>query len=215
MHFIDIHTHSEITAESNVTIVNKLPQDTVSKGYFSVGYHPWYLKANEVTNQFELLTKKALSPFCLAVGECGLDKVVDTDYNLQLSVFKDHIALSETLQKPLIIHCVKSFQEIYQLKKELKPSQQWILHGFTKNEQLANQMVSAGFKLSFGAALFKNSSVQRTFANLLPESFFLETDDQLGISIKAVYEKAAALRNVNIEEIQQIITKNFKEVFKV
>ncbi|GLB49063.1 TatD family hydrolase [Neptunitalea lumnitzerae] len=215
MKFVDIHTHSTETSKEQLTIINKFPEEEPGEGYFSVGWHPWYIEADKEAVMLQKLETLAMHPNCLAIGECGLDKVTDTNFALQMSMFKKQVAISEKLQKPIVIHCVKAYQEIYQLKKELNPSQVWVIHGYHKNEQLASQLLSVGFQLSFGAALCENSTVQRTFANLPEKTFFLETDDQSEVSIEKVYEEAAYRRNRSVTELQSEIFKNFKEVFKV
>ena len=49
---------------------------------------------------------------------------------LQLAVFKEQVKLSEKLGLPLIIHCVKAMDELLAVKKEFRPQQAWIWHGF-------------------------------------------------------------------------------------
>jgi TatD DNase family protein len=80
-----------------------------------------------------IIEEKLKDENCFALGECGLDKITASDFELQKVVFKKQIQLSEKHQKPLIIHCVKAHQELIEIKKELKPKQVWIFHGFNTN----------------------------------------------------------------------------------
>lgn len=212
MQYINLHTHHKSTEVDVISIQNLYPEDHIENHLFSVGIHPWYIDAKSDA-QFSILQEKATHKNCYAIGECGLDKVTSTNFALQETVFKQQIQLAEKLQKPLIIHCVKAYQEIFNIKKALLPQQTWILHGFNKNEQLAKQMLSVGYKLSFGAALLENSNLQRTFAHIDNKDFFLETDNT-EVSIKEVYQKAAEVRDCTVQKLQQQIMSNFKEVFK-
>lgn len=68
----------------------------------------------------------------------------------QTALLRYHYELSETLGKPLILHIVKSFPEIIALKKQWKPAQPWIIHGFRGKPQLASELLAHGFHLSYG-----------------------------------------------------------------
>lgn len=212
MRWIDVHTHNAEPETGVTKIRNCFPEQADGGSFFSVGIHPWYINDSWRT-PWELLEKRAVQKNCLAIGECGLDKVTGTDFQLQTEVFKAQIHLSERIQKPLIIHCVKAFQEIYNLHKELKPKQAWVMHGFSKSLPLAEQMASCGIKLSFGSALLANLNVQRTFAALALEQVFLETDNA-AISVNTVYEKAALLKGLTDEELQKQLQHNFNTIFK-
>lgn len=68
----------------------------------------------------------------------------------ETELLRYHYELSETLGKPLILHIVKSFPEIIALKKQWKPAQPWIIHGFRGKPQLARELLAHGFHLSYG-----------------------------------------------------------------
>ncbi len=68
----------------------------------------------------------------------------------QLDVLSEHIKLSEQLELPLILHVVKAFNEIIQLRQRINPSQKWIIHGFRSKPELARQLLDNGFDLSLG-----------------------------------------------------------------
>lgn len=68
----------------------------------------------------------------------------------QTALLRIHYELSETLRKPLILHIVKSFPEIIALRKQWKPTQPWIIHGFRGKPQLARELLAHGFHLSYG-----------------------------------------------------------------
>lgn len=191
---LDVHSHTRQSADNVIVIKNEYPLTAQTNSFFSVGIHPWYFSAENLDKQFSALKKMALHPNCVAIGECGLDKNISTDFSLQLSVFQQHILLSEELKKPLIIHCVKAFQEIITLKKEFKPQQTWILHGFTKNEHVAKMLLNCGIKLSFGEKLLTNRNLQEVFTKIPDESYFFETDNA-SIDVSQIYEKAKMLRN--------------------
>jgi len=148
----------------------------------------------------------------LAIGEAGLDKICNVDFSLQLKYFEKQIQISEQFKKPLIIHCVKAFNEIIQLKKLFKPRQSWIIHGFNKNEETAQQLMKNDIKLSFGADLLKSKKLQTLLKGNDFKNIFLETDDR-DVSIEKIYIFAAGLKECSLEEFKQQIYGNFKTIF--
>jgi TatD DNase family protein len=113
----------------------------------------------------------------------------------------------------MIIHCVKAFNELIRIKKENKVSVPMIIHGFNNNEQIAEQLLKENFYLSFGKAiLINNSNAQKVFKNTGIEKLFLETDDS-DVSIKSIFDKAAELKGMSVEELKEKIYLNFKTIF--
>lgn len=211
--YINIHTHYFNLVENVFSIVNVYPQQNNPENfYFSVGIHPWHLQKQTVETHFLLLQKKMKNPKCIAIGECGLDKNASANLSLQFTVFKKQISFSEVYEKPLLIHCVKAHNELIKLKKEIQPSQIWILHGFNKRPQIAKQLLDAGILISFGKALLTNTSTQKSFIETPFPFLFLETDDET-ISIQEIYKKAAELKQISIKELIVHLHSNFKKYF--
>jgi len=210
--FIDIHTHKKQLSENVFSVANKYPVSLDFTSPFSIGIHPWFINKNKIEAELLILAKKLQHKNCVALGECGLDKVIKTDFELQKTVFKKQIQLSEKHQKPLIIHCVKAYQDIVELKKELKPTQVWLVHGFNKNWQVAQSLLKNGILLSFGTAMINHKKLQEVVAKVPLEKLFLETDDK-DDTIVEVYVKVAKLKGVPLEILQQKIQENFKQLF--
>ena len=213
MTFFDAHTHT-ISSDKNVfSIVNTYSNSTNFTNAFSVGIHPWFINKENLDNELLIVEQKLQEKNCFALGECGLDKITKTDFELQKTVFKNQILLSEKHKKPLIIHCVKAFQEIIEIKKMIKPTQIWILHGFNKNLQVAESLLKNGFIVSFGAAIINNKKLQDVVLNISLDNILLETDDS-EVTIQEVYQKIASIKNIEVKELQQKIEQNFKRIFK-
>ncbi|WP_300729717.1 TatD family hydrolase [uncultured Bacteroides sp.] len=206
---LDIHTH-------------RLPSDTAScilsgcmrtspypseARYISAGIHPWYLTAEDYPTQREWLAMMLDDPRTVALGEAGLDKHCNTPYGLQLQAFRYAIGLSESHHLPLIIHCVKCFNELIALKKEIMPHTPWIIHGFRGKRQLAESLSANGFYLSFGERYQPEALVATPADRLL-----LETDES-ETPIEELARQAARLRNLPYEEFIENITKNINYLF--
>ena len=179
----------------------------------SVGLHPWFLNESELEEATAWLRGQATSAHSIAIGEAGLDKVSDTPWPLQLLAFQRCVEISEATEKPLILHCVRAFSEIIALKKEWKPAQPWVFHGFDKNPQTANMLLRAGCFLSFGPALFRpNGHAAKSLLATPADRFFLETDDA-DMPIAAIYERAAAVRGITLEDLEGLMEENWARFF--
>lgn len=213
MDFFNFHTHQFTNHSDILELVNQYPQEfDASIPYYSIGIHPWYIKEDCLENDLKIIEEKLQTKNCLALGECGLDKRVEIPLELQIQVFEKQLALAEKYNKPVVIHCVAAFQEIIAIKKKMKISVPMIVHGFSKNSQIAEQLIAAGFYISFGKYLLKNPSLKDVFQNIPNDRFFLETDT-IDESIQQVYNLAAAYKNSTVKELQEIIKRNFERVF--
>ena len=214
MKFINIHTHSATENREVLEIINQYPKDfTADENYFSIGIHPWYIDENSTEKELEIIEEKLQSKNCLALGECGLDKRRETPLEVQMAVFEAQLLLAEKHQKPVIIHCVAAFQEVIALKQKLRITVPMVMHGFSKNEELAQQLIKQGFYLSFGKYLIKNPELEFVFETIPHDRFFLETDT-IEEGIEQVYALAAKYKKIDVVTLQQIVTQNFNTVFK-
>ena len=197
---IDIHTHRTNQSQQALSIRNLMPSEAWSiEQYCSIGLHPWHIDAN-FPDEMEKVRKAATAKNVLLIGETGLDKLHGADLKLQETIFIEHIRISESVGKPLIIHCVKAFDEIIALRKKMRPQQQWIIHGFRGKPQQAQQLLDNGFQLSFGEH-FNADSLALAFHR---HSLWLETDES-SHSIEEIYEAASKSLNISVAELEKEI----------
>jgi len=213
MEYFNFHTHQYTNQTDVLELVNQYPKEfDASITFYSIGIHPWYIEENRIDADFKIIEEKLQTKNCLAIGECGLDKRIEIPLDLQISVFEQQLALAEKFKKPVVIHCVAAFQEIIEIKKRLKITVPMIIHGFSKNKQVAEQLIAAGFYLSFGKYLLKNPDLKTVFENVPNDRFFLETDT-MEETIQQVYQLASEYKILELKELQSIISSNYKSVF--
>lgn len=184
-------------------------------GLCSLGLHPWYITPDGIEHELVQIEKYASLPNVVAIGECGLDKLTNTDWSLQEDVFRRQITLANKLHKPLIIHCVRAYDEVLLLLKQEQVAVPVVFHGFNKNVQIAQRILAQGYYLSFGAALLNDQSPAIMAIQVCPEDrFFLETDDA-DIAIGQIYEKATDIRKTGEDALILQLQKNFQAVFNI
>lgn len=196
---VDIHTHSK-EKSSNLSIqsldYSEIEEAFVfeNNSFYSIGFHPWYAQ-KFTTEQFTKLEKFVAFNEILAIGECGLDKNCITELKLQISIFEKQLELAERVGKPLIIHCVGCFNELISIRKSENFNQPWIIHGFRGKPQLANQLLNAGFSLSYGE-FFNTESLKLTPTDRL----FVETDESK-LELETIYQHISAQKNCTIDKL--------------
>lgn len=179
----------------------------------SLGLHPWKV-SDDWQKDFEKVCSAAQRADVWAIGECGLDKVRGAALLLQQEAFEAHIALAQESRKPLVVHCVRAFDELLGLRKkweqlcrqEGESLQPWIIHGFRGKPEQAQQIMAKGLLLSFGHHYHVETlrSVFAAFQKAFLEGvtgvnpFFLETDD-LHLSVRQIYEQAAHHLDVDVD----------------
>ncbi len=213
--FLNLHTHQTKQAMGVVAIQSiSLSESTFlampKTKPISIGIHPWYGKLAELSTYMKYLTVLAKQDNVKLIGECGLDKLQSEPMASQIQLLEAQMDLAEQLKKPLILHCVKAFDELIALKKKMNPSVPLIIHGFAKKKELAVQLINQGFYLSFGAAVLTSEALAATLQQL-DAPFFLETDDAQ-IDIEAIYTKVAELKKITVDELKDVIFANWKNI---
>jgi len=212
--YINIHTH-QATAEDELSIFNAHDHFNpwTSNIYVSIGIHPWNIQIINSKEFLDSIKTNAAAKNVLAIGECGLDKLIDTDLKIQEDLFKQQIHIAEAVKKPLIVHCVKAFDELIRIKKELNVRVPMIVHGYNNNEQIAVKLLENKFYFSFGKALLnENSNASKIISTIPIGQLFLETDDT-DIPIKSIFEKASRYLQIDEAALKEKIYLNFKRIF--
>ena len=205
MEFFDFHHHDFNKKNGIYNLkLNEIPP----ANYFSAGIHP-----QDISDRFEedflWLKTVVKSENCVAIGECGLDGLVEIDENLQHEIFQKQIELANEIRKPIIIHCVKRFSQLIHFKKKSKVPM--IVHGFNKRKTIGDEMLKNDFCLSFGKSALYNVNLQDFLEEIAIDQLFLETDSA-DFEIKDLYYKIAELKSCRIEDFQQKIKKNLKNL---
>ena len=171
-----------------------------------MGIHPWDAASADIS------TMQRLSDGIQAIGEIGLDFASAVPKEIQYSAFRSQLAIAQQRGLPVVLHCVRAFNEVMLLLKETPPPIV-IFHGFIGSVQQAAQALRQGYYLSFGLRTFSSPRTQEVLRTMPLGRLFLETDDA-DISIEEIYEKTAHLRQISIVELQQNIQINYERIFR-
>ncbi len=210
--FIDIHSHKRSTGEEVITVFNHLLHEglEIPDLPFSTGLHPWFADQLSTSALTQALNLMADSQNLVAFGESGLDKVCKIPMRLQMDVFEIHLKFAQERNKPLIIHCVKAWEELLEISDKYQIVK--ILHGYNGAPELTERLVKKEFCFSIGHPIQNPSSKINSSLNLIPvNSLFCETD-VAEIYIQTIYTAVARSKGIEVEDLRNGIFDNFQKI---
>ena len=188
---LDIHTHNAQTHAQTIE---------------TVGVHPWLALLGDLAEVAQLAPEKD------AIGEIGLDYACEVSREEQMAVFMAQLALAERLEKPVVLHCVRAFEDVmktvdnYHLKAV-------IFHGFIGSVEQAQRAITGGYYLSFGERTFRSPKSIEALRSTPLSHLFVETDES-STPIEEIYAKIAELRGVEVSELLNATEENFNKIFQ-
>ena len=194
--------------------------------FASCGVHP--LDITDSINT-ELLFKFASNDKVIAIGETGLDYYYDKTNNfMQQDSFRKHIDIAKKIRKPLIIHTRSARKDTIDiLINEKGDDIGGVLHCFTESYEMAKKAIDLGFYISIsGIVTFKKAHELQDVVKKLPlDRLLIETDspylapvphrgkENQPAYVRHVAECIATLKNINFDEVAEITTRNFNNLF--
>jgi len=211
--YIDFHTHTagggaDTIAIKNLMAGDEVPADFPSNTLFSAGIHPWQLtEENEEQLMTELLLTAA-HPHVVMIGEAGFDRLRGAQGDVQYRAFLFQAHIAEEMGKPVVIHCVKGWDELRRARREVKPGRSWIINGFRGSGSLAASLAEEGFWFSLGT----KGMTPEVLASVSHQRLLLETDDS-GREISEVYSLFGAAAGYEDRRAETLIRNNFNSLF--
>lgn len=214
MCFINLHTHRITHSEDVIEIFNEILNSAscANNQYYSSGIHPWFINKETLNEDLKKINEKIQDENCLFLGEIGLDLLTEIPFDLQEIVFKKQVEIANCANKPILIHCVKAFDRLISIKKELKSNVPWIIHGYNSNIQITNQLIKNDLFFSFGKSILNTS---KKSIEIIPlNRVFCETDNA-DIKIQEIYAQVAKCKNLKISQIKNEVFNNFQNTVKM
>ena len=212
--YINIHGHRQASSIEEWVMMNLMakdfPPEDIENGYYSVGFHPYNVGK---VNEEETLKRVRLAvehPRVLAIGEIGLDKSIKAPMEDQKRIFETQVRIAESANLPVVLHVVKAFNEMVEFMKTHRPTVPMIIHGYNGSTQMAEDLESAGYIISFGEAITReHSRIIEALQKVPVEKLFLETDEG-DMDIREIYHFAATVKGVSVEDLRVQIFDNAK-----
>lgn len=217
--YIDIHTHNSNSQEGIFAVENIMAHEgsgpeTITVGAFTAGIHPWHLNENNREELLEFICSVAGNPNLIAFGEAGFDKLRGPSVDLQKSTFAEQVKIAGEKRKPLVIHCVRAWDELLAAHKNLKPLTPWLVHGFRGKKELALQLIKRGMYLSFWFDFVMRPESAELLRFVPKERLFLETDGA-DVDIREIYRKVSNDLAISVDDLKNVILGNFNALFRM
>ena len=177
---------------------------------YSVGIHPWHI-GDDWQQQIEKLKEISQHQLVVAIGETGLDTLKGAPLVIQEQVMQAHINIAAAAEKPLIIHCVRTSQQSLKLWRDNPQAHNvaWIIHGFRGNENVARELLDAGFYLSFGS---KHN--EQVLAVTPLDHLLVETDDEASTSIDQVIKTIAQKKQCSTWKLRRKVHQTALKIIR-
>lgn len=201
--------------------------------YASIGVHPHEYNTYSIDSLSEMMSEIIELETIVAIGECGFDfyyHTVDEVREKQEALFCLQIDLALKYKKPLIIHTRESFQETYEVLSQYQ-GLTIILHCFTGNKQWVERFNTLAHTIYYsfsGIVTFNNAQdIQESVAYIPLDRLLVETDSpylapiphrgqqNTPLLLPHIISKVAGLRNIDLQDMIQILDINANKAFSL
>ncbi len=211
--FIDFHNHNIWHSDDVIEVVSVHDSQVKKRVYYTVGYHPWWTEDLLSEKNLDMMRSSYISdPYCLGLGEFGLDSLKGPGLDIQEENFRKQIRIANEVSSPVVIHCVRAYDRIIRLRKELGKTD-WVIHGFVRNKILARQLIDAGFYLSVAPCERMKLVFEEMLAYVPMDRIFIETDSEFTLNIQQRYTIFAQIREVDVTTLKMQLFDNFKTFY--
>ena len=195
--------------------------------FYCLGIHPWFVDEHseeDLVTLEQLLTSKPER--CVAIGECGLDRLRG-NLETQWPWFEAQVTLASELNMPLVIHSVKTHDEVHGLLNRRQWGGRALIHGFSGSFQQAEKLVGLGCFIGVGGVIThpRARKTRDAIARLPPESLVLETDApdmapegvrpgrNSPVYLPQILDTLAEIRGMEREALAQVLNRNVSRLY--
>ena len=215
------------TAPSNVIKAFGLHPQLCSAPAFNLNKYTDFLEG--LLDERNTALKKREDPLLKAIGEAGFDYFTSAfkeKRDLQEEMWNIQLELAEEYKMPLVIHCRKANEKLFEYAPRLKKLPAVLFHSFMGSLVEAKSLIGWDIKcfFSFGKQMLNgNKKVNECVKELPIENLLLETDAPFqtlkgeaftrACEIERVYEAAAKIRGMSLDQLIPLMKRNFNSLF--
>ncbi|MGM0365666.1 MAG: TatD family hydrolase [Actinomycetota bacterium] len=191
----------------------------------TAGIHPHYVSGYGKKEEEALASLIEENHKVVAVGETGFDYYRNlSDKDDQLKAFESQIEIALKYSLPLVVHDREAHKDTLDVLKRYSSRSDFkaVLHCFSGDSRFAKEVLDLGIYISFtGVLTFPNAQKTEEAARRVPmDRIFLETDapflapqpkrgrENQPAYVTYIAEKLALLKNLSVEEVAKVTTKN-------
>lgn len=201
--------------------------------YASIGTHPTDTDEDWDKDYYLDLSKNKK---VVAIGECGLDyfhmpddsQQIEENKKIQKDLFKKHIELAIELDKPLIIHCRDSHEDVLEiLNMYSDPKLRGDIHFFSGDLSQAEKYLQLGFVISFAGPVTFTNAYDEVVEGMSIDDIMIETDSPFAapapyrgkraepLHVIEVAKKISEIKRMSLKEVLEKTTQNALDFFSI
>lgn len=202
-----------------------------AKVYCTIGIHPEFVDKGENIDDLRRLYVENNKAKIVAIGEIGLDYHYTKEFKEeQKKLFKEQLEFACEVGLPVQIHSRDaSIDTVEVLESTDKKPEKIMFHCFDLNEQTARYIINKGYKISLGGNItYKRTDTAIKVIKEMPiENIMTETDAPYlapvphrgerneSLNIALVIDKLAEIKEMDREEVANIVYNNAIEFYKL
>lgn len=201
-----------------------------------VGQHPteWHQEFS-----FDTFLSLAGQGKVVAIGECGLDYYRNREREHkaeQKKLFESQIALAKECDLPLMLHIrpmqntMDAYEDALDILEGWKkdwPELRGTAHFFFGSKEIADRFLTLGFYISFSGVITIFPEYEEVVQHVPLDRILPETDAPFAAPLPyrgkrnesayvlEVVKKIAELKGISLEETEQQLLQNVREIFKI
>ncbi|MFZ2192955.1 MAG: TatD family hydrolase [Candidatus Moraniibacteriota bacterium] len=203
-------------------------------------YHdPNEIEEVEIETTGEIFEKEkylelAKNPKVVAIGEVGLDyhhfddgDEIEKLKTKQKEIFLEFIKLANVVEKPIMIHCWDAYDDLYEILEKNPVEKKGVIHSFVGSHKTAKKFIELGYKIGLNGIITYGISYDKLIHEIDLQNIILETDCPYltpvpkksernePIYVKYVAQKISQIKEISLEEVADVTTKNARKLFGI
>ncbi len=212
MQFVDIHSHIKNTDAVQILDIATDKIKAVDAEFFSTGIHPKLFDVATLEKDFDIVELLCGYKNCVAVGETGLDRSVD-NFEMQTKIFERQISIAKKYSKPLIVHCVRAYNDVLFYVKKHNFKNPVVFHCYNANIQTTQSLLKyPQFYFSFSDRFLSMPKNIEQIKAISIERLFVETDNNSESCLSSIMDIVAMLKGLEMKNLLNQMHKNFEKI---
>ncbi|WP_185862221.1 TatD family hydrolase [Blattabacterium cuenoti] len=213
---------------STIPSILKLEKKYPNVCFSMIGLHPSRVFTDSLEKELNYIEKWLYKHSFISIGEIGMDFNLEKKFiSEQEYAFQTQIKWAKKIKLPIVIHCRKAFDQVYNiLLKEKNSYLKGVFHCFSGTLEQAKKIIDLGIKLGIGGMItFKKNHMIEFLHKINLNNIVLETDSPFlsphpfrgkrndPTNLRIVLKRLSQIYSTSEEKIADIIHMNVENLF--
>jgi TatD DNase family protein len=214
------------TCEADWKVLEEMANGSPLQIFPGYGIHPWWA-GTETPGWEERLKDLLAKNYGAFIGESGLDgyratRVRGPGFTSQISILRPQLRLAKTLDRPIVLHCVRAWDELRECLQE-ESVRHFAIHRFKGSPEMASEIMQLGGYISVHLDTLYNRSSSNSIKWMPRSRILVETDwdgprvegRPMEEEIGEVLRQLAVIWDMTVEATARATLRNAKEFYRI